>query len=476
VLGFNLVLAAVGYCVLSASLAGRRPTSWASFAGVALLVGASLVGVGTFVAATVGLTTGLATFAGVALLIAVSGLIFRRICTDRLRAFVAAAPSPPQPPPSRLGRLLTLIAGFGVVVVGAFALVGGFRSSPWLDDVWGIWLPKGVALDGHGLDPRLFTESGRYVTFEVLDYPLWWSILLNLDLQFVGSVDLRAVNAQLTLLALAFLAAAVRLLHGYVRPWLLAAVALMLAASPEFFRHAQGGIADLPLAIYLSLYLLALAGWLVTRRGFYLLLAFPFAAAALAIKSEGLPELLIVLAVVTLLAVVYAREAVPGLLIASSAALLTTVPWFVWRLAHGIENQVAVTDALSPAYLADRTERLGPSIEAIGRHLALPQEWLALVPLVVGLGILGAVSSRRLTWLVPPFLLGAVFLFWIWAYWAETENLDYLLTTSSYRVADSLVLLAWVLLPVQGELLLRSLPGRGDDLPTWLVAPSRATF
>ena len=88
-------------------------------------------------------------------------------------------------------------AAFGVVAgVCAVGVVGGFRSSPWLDDAWGIWLPKGLALWHHGLDDRLFAPSGEYVTFGVPDYPLWWSVVTSLDVQAVGSTDVRVTTAR----------------------------------------------------------------------------------------------------------------------------------------------------------------------------------------------------------------------------------------------------------------------------------------
>ncbi|MGH3105522.1 MAG: hypothetical protein ACRDN6_15635, partial [Gaiellaceae bacterium] len=382
-------------------------------------------------------------------------LALRGLAPARVRVRVAVPPATRRPADPSWARALAVAAGFGVVAVAVFALVGGFRSSPWLDDVWGIWLPKGVALDGLGLDPRLFADSGPYVSFEVLDYPLWWSILLNFDVRFVGEIDLRAANAQLTLLALAFLGSAARLLWCFVRPWVLLCALFLLAASPEFFRHAQGGIADLPLAIYLALTALVLAGWLGRRHGFYLLLAFVFAAAALQIKGEGLPQLLVIVAVASLVGLVRARSALPGIWLAAGAALLTALPWLAWRRAHDVESQVAPGDALSPAYLLDRTDRIGPSLEALARHLVSPDEWLVVVPLLVGLAIAGAVRDRRALWLAPALLLAAGLAFWVWAYWAETENLDYLLGTSAYRVVDSLVLCAWIFVPVQAELLLR---------------------
>ena len=469
VLGFNALLLAVGYCLLSVSLAGSRLVTWASYAGVALLVGASLVGVGVFTAAVAGFATGVATLSVVAVLLALVGLGVRVFAPERLRAWLAAPAAPAQPESSPRARAAALVAGFGVVAIGLFALVGGFRSSPWLDDVWGIWLPKGVALNQLGLDSRLFTDGGEFVSFEVLDYPLWWAIMLSLDLDFVGAVDLRAANAQLTVLALAFLGSVARLLFGHVRSWLLAGALLLLAAAPEFFRHAQGGIADLPLAIYLALSLLTAIAWLATHRGLYLVLTFAFATAALAIKSEGLPQLVIVLAVISIAAWRRARPGLPALWMAAAAALLTAVPWSVWRLVHDVDSQVPLSDALAPGYLLDRTERIGPSAEAIARHLTTPREWLVVVPLLLALSVVGAIRHRQAFWLTPALLVAAVFGFWIWAYWAESESLDYLLSTSSYRIADSLVLLAWVLVPVQGELLLARLGSEGADLSRWLV-------
>jgi hypothetical protein len=475
VLGLNGLLVVVGYCLLATSLAGSRVATWASYAGVAHLVGASLVGVGVFTAAVAGFAAGVRTLAAVAALLALLGVAVRALGPERLRGWLRAPGAPERPAAPARARAATLVAGFGVVAIAVVGLVGGFRSSPWLDDVWGIWLPKGVALNELGLDVRLFTDSGEFVSFEVLDYPLWWAILLALDLDFVGSVDLRAANAQLTLLTLAFLAAAARLLYGHVRPWVLAGALLLLTAAPELFRHAQGGIADLPLAIYLALFVLCAIAWIARRSGFFLLLAFAFAAATLAIKSEGLPQLLIVVAVVTAVAWGGARAALPPLWVATAAALLTAVPWGVWRLVHDVQSQVLLSDALSPGYLLDRTERIAPSVEAVARHVTAPSEWLVIVPLFLGLSLVGALRFRQVAWLAPALLFGAVFAFWIWAYWAESENLDYLLSTSSYRIADSLVLLAWVLVPLQSELLLARLGSREADLPGWLVATRAST-
>ena len=71
---------------------------------------------------------------------------------------------------------------------------------------------------------------------------------------------------------------------------MLAGSLLLLVLSPELWRHVQGGVADLPLAIYLALALVAGARWLQTREPFLLALAGLALAVALQIKTEALVE------------------------------------------------------------------------------------------------------------------------------------------------------------------------------------------
>src|SRR5262249_2186587 len=203
--------------------------------------------------------------------------------------------------------------------------------SPWLDDSWFFWLPKGIALDRLGLKDVLFMDNGLYVPFTNPDYPFWWSILMNLDIRFVRGIDMRAVDAQLTFLEIAFVGAVARLLWGRVRTWALALGLLALMVSPEFLREAQGGSADLPLALYLGLLALGAALWLWRGEAYALLLAFTGAAAVLALKLEGWPLVLIV--AVTALGFGFRQGRARLLPFAGVmvAALLTAYPWWHWK-------------------------------------------------------------------------------------------------------------------------------------------------
>src|SRR5207248_3254815 len=103
-----------------------------------------------------------------------------------------ADPRRAAPPRTLSGDVVATVAAFGIVAILGIGLVGGFRASPWLDDTWYFWLPKGRALDLAGLDPRLWTPQPALhmlfghdyesLTFIRPDNPLWWSILLNLDM------------------------------------------------------------------------------------------------------------------------------------------------------------------------------------------------------------------------------------------------------------------------------------------------------
>jgi hypothetical protein len=280
VLVLNAVFVAVGYALLSGLLRGLPLRTWASFGGLALLTGAGLTGVVLALLTVAGATASLAWFAGAAALTAALGLAGRTLLP---RVGVASLELPaPRRRLSRAGAVLVTVSAFCVAAICTIALVGAFRSSPWLDDTWFLWLPKGVVLADLGLDERLFAPGPTYVHWETSD-PLWWPLLTGIGRLFVGAIDLRAVNAQLTILLVAFVAALVRALWGRVRPAVLLPATLLLVAAPELLRHAQSGGADVPLAIYLVLFTLAAAGWLASGERGLLVLAFLFAAPALAL-------------------------------------------------------------------------------------------------------------------------------------------------------------------------------------------------
>jgi hypothetical protein len=468
VAGLNALFLAVGYALLARWLRGSALRAWVGFAGVALLVGAALIGVVLCVVAVAGATVGPLALALVAAGLAGAGLLAAR-GAPAARAEASAAEHRPWQDALGTAAAATLAAICG------FALVGGFRSSPWLDDTWTFWLPKGIVLGQHGLDLRLWGSSATYVRFVSPDYPLWWSSVTGLDLRFVGSVDLRAVNGQLGILAVAFLAAVARLLWGLVRPWLLWPGLLLIAAAPEFFRQAQGGGADVPVACYVILFAVAAGVWLLRGEPLALFSAFAFAAAALAIKNEGLPEALLALVVLSAAGFRAGGRRLAWAWAAFAGALALAAPWLVWRQVHGIQADVSFIRSFDVGYLLDRTDRIRPTLDALQAHLFAPGEWLIDVPLAVALALLAAWWTRRPVHLAPAVLLALGFAFLVWVYWADSLDLSYRLSTSAYRTVDVLTLLAAVSVPVLAEALVRAGRARSSRPRRRAAAAARAS-
>ena len=112
---FNAVLTGVGYCLLYAALRGRSGRVYASYGGVALLLGTGLVGVVLCMLAPLGLRLGLGAFGGAAGALALAGLALGRLW-EPLRRRLDAAPRSADAP-RLLGDVVTTVAGFGIGLV-----------------------------------------------------------------------------------------------------------------------------------------------------------------------------------------------------------------------------------------------------------------------------------------------------------------------------------------------------------------------
>jgi hypothetical protein len=179
-----------------------------------------------------------------------------------------------------------------------------------------------------------------------------------------------------------------------------------------------------------------------------------FAATAVAIKSEGVLELALDLAIVSV-AGWRARRALVPLWGAALAALATSIPWYAWRAANDVPNVFSLRNALSPSYLRDHTYLLHGGLRILGDHLTSVREWSLIVPLVVVLGLLGFLRERRLPWLAPAAFLGFGYVLFVWISWADPEG-AFRLVASAYRYVTPPIVLAGVFLPVLGECLART--------------------
>jgi hypothetical protein len=450
VLVVNLALLAVGYALLAVALRGARLRVWISYGGVALATGAALVPVALCVVAVAGGRTNPAAFGAVAATLAVLGLALATLLPARRRALIAVRPRP-APAEGRLADVVAGAAGAALVAILIAVLIGGFRTTPWLDDSWFQWLPKGMALDRLGLDARLFAPSGPFRTFANPDYPWWWSIVTDLDVRAVGAVDLRALNGQLGVLLTAFVAATMRLLWGRVRPSLLCCGMLLLVAAPELLRQTQGGGADVPVALFVGLTAVAVFVWLRDGELLALALVAVFASAAIQIKDEGLPQIAILFAAATVVAWGSAGPRRIGLLwLAGTTALSAALPWLVWRRLHDVPSELSLGDGLHRLTAFDAGNRLHDAVVRLVHDAFAPRQWLVIVPLALVLSVGAALAGRRLLPLAVGLVLAIELLFWSWVYWstASDADLQYRLTTSAYRVVVTPIVLAGLALPL----------------------------
>jgi hypothetical protein len=450
VAGLNLLFVGIGYCVLATPLRGRRVLSWITYAGLALMIGAGLVGVVLSALAVFGAGVGNGVFAATAIGIALAGLSIRRLVPER-HARLVASPAFDTPRGGPSAEIVATAAAFLLVVVCCLGLVGSFRSTPWLDDVWRFWLAKGIAIDRLGVDPRLFASSDTYVSFYPGAggyYPLWWSLITDLDIRFVGALDLRAVDAQLGILAVAFLGSTARLLWGWVRPVFLWLGLLLLAASPALFRQVHGGGADLPLAFYFAIFVLAVLMWLIRRSGFGVVIATISGAVALGIKREALPQMLIFAAVATLFAARRSVFRAAALWCVVGVAWIVNLPWTAWRWEHGLQSDFHLSNALSFTYLRHHVHYAHLAISQVTHWSLTPREWPVVLPVFAVLVVAGLLRERRGVWLAPGLLLLLYFGFWVWALWSDPYNL---VPTVAYRLIDVPMVLAAVLIPILAE-------------------------
>jgi hypothetical protein len=420
-----------------------------------MLVGAAVAGVVLCVLAVAGIDPSLAAFAVVGVLIAAAGLACAWFLPAGRRGAAAPRQAPVRRPSTRAGDVVETLAACGVVAVLVVALVGAFRSSPWLDDTWFFWLPKGLLLSAHGLDPRLFAPNEAFDYFARDDNPLWWSIVLALVVKLSGNLDLHAINVLQWCFLVAFVAALARLLATRVRAELLWPGLLLLVAMPELLRQLQSGAADVTMAMFMVLVLLSAALWLVEGEVFQLVLLVPLAAGAMQGKGEGIPELLLFLVLLTVALRAAGRRRLALLWAGAGLALLTWVPWYLWRHAHDVPNVFSIKDSLDPAYLFDHTDRLRLGLRVLTRHYGNPKEWGIAVPAATVLSIVAWWRWRRAIAVFPIVFLAVTFAFWTWLIWADPAA-EFRAAASAYRYVDPVMLAGALCVPILLEAVFRA--------------------
>ncbi len=317
------------------------------------------------------------------------------------------------------------------------------------NDAWQIWGLRAKALYdfGHPVSP-IFTAP----QYPALQHPLLLPAVQALDAHVIGRYDGTLLHVQLLGFAIAFVLGGWGLLRAYSSPALLGLTLLAVLTAPTFFDQLQTNYADVPVATFVALGVVALGVWISTDERSALALGALFLAAGALTKNEGE---MFGLAVVASAAAVCGRARLRPLAIAAAAAAVPDIPWRAWIAIHHVKiAEYSISNLFDPSYLSAHSDRVWPSAHELLAQIADLGRWSFVVALVA-VGLAGAVVLGRwrlaifsTVWLALSFV-GLVLINWI-----STNPLTYHLYGSSYRTIDAIVIGGACLVP----LLIRPVP------------------
>ena len=230
-------------------------------------------------------------------------------------------------------RVASLVVGVGAFVAALLLLAHALRTftvRPLVEwDGWAIWAMKARALyDFGGVDHGLFTTQ----PYGPLQHPLLLPSLEATGFRAMGTFDGTLIHVQLALLAFGFAAALWTLLRERVPAALAGAAILAIVAADSVLRQLAGNLADIPLAFFVALGVVALARMLLDANAALLPFAAVMLGAATLTKPEGL--LFAAAALVPFVAIARTRAAVWT----AVAVALILLPWRIFTAVHGLRN------------------------------------------------------------------------------------------------------------------------------------------
>ena len=153
-----------------------------------------------------------------------------------------------------------------------------------------------------------------------------------------------------------------------------------------------------------------------------------------------------------------------GTLLTGVAVALILLPWRIFTSVQHLENpEYSLGDALDPAYLYDRLDRLGAALRSVAGH-AFSLDWGLLVPLGLAAIVAALLSTgtRRLgvfaaLWTLLSFA-GVILVFWI-----SVVPVDLTLRWAAYRTVASLVIGLAALAPLLAGEAWKTSRSRGES-------------
>ena len=343
--------------------------------------------------------------------------------------------------PARVGALGILTFVAALVLLGHAARA--FEVRPLVEwDGWAIWGTRARALyDFGGAQHSVFTTA----PYGPLQHPLWLPALESIGFRAMGAYDGTLIHVQLALLAIGFGAALWTLLTERVPALFAGASVLAIAAADSVLRQLGGNLADIPLAFLVALAVVALALWI--RESDLTLL--PFAALFLGAATLTKPEGLLFAAAALVAALAAGGVArLRGTLLAALAVALILLPWRIYIAVNHLKNpEYDLGDALSPSYLADRSDRFRPALAGVW-HQVWSSGWGLLVPFAL-VALAAALLAGRHRVAAFAAVWGALSFFGIvLIFWISVVPVELTLRWAAYRTVASLIIGAAALAPL----------------------------
>jgi len=217
---------------------------------------------------------------------------------------------------------------------------------------------------------------------------------------------------------------------------------LAIVAADATLKQLAGNLADIPLAFFVALGVVAIARSLIDDSADLL----PFAAVMLGAATLTKPEGLLFAAAALVPFALIARTRAS--LYTALAVVLILLPWRLYVAIHGLKNpEYSLGDAINPSYLSHNSGRARPAFWGVW-HQVWSSGWGWLIPLAV-VAFAAALLARR--WRVAGFALawtalsyaGIVLVFWI-----SVVPIELTLRWAAYRTVASLVIGAAALAPL----------------------------
>ncbi len=426
----NALYLVIGIALLPLLRIARTRAELTARLGLGYMLGVATTGALSAHLALIGVPVGLVELVVLALLTGVP-------------AWRLARRSPEQPrdtPASERGWLggMSQVVGIAAFVVALVLLAHAERAysvRPLFEwDGWAIWAMKARALyDFGGVAHGVFTTA----PYGPLQHPLLLPAVEATGFRSMDAFDGTLIHVQLALLAFGFAAALWTLLRERVPAALAGATVLAIVAADSTLRQLASNLADIPLAFFVALGVVALARTLLDAESRLL----PMAAIMLGAATLTKPA---AVALVPFVLIVRTRS---SLLTALTVALIL-LPWRIFVAAHGLKNpEYSFGDAVNPSYLSDHSDRVRPALTGVW-HQVWSSGWAWLVPFALVAFAAGLLARRwRLAGFAAAWALlsfgGIVLTFWI-----SVVPIELTLRWAAYRTVASLVIGAAALAPL----------------------------